>query len=182
MSMKVIILHGTNNNPEDYWYRWLGKKLVTRGYTVEIPHYPAINLEPIDTFLPKVLAAHTFDNNTILIGHSAGAPLILSILEKVEATLQQVILVAGFARLRPEDDGHQDIIIQDSYDWERIKAHAQEFVFINSTDDPWGCNDIQGRFMYDKLGGTQVIRTDGHFGSTLYIYIYIYILICKYSL
>jgi predicted alpha/beta hydrolase family esterase len=165
MSMKAIILHGTDCKPEDYWYQWLGKQLEARGYTVEIPYYPDINHEPIDVFLPKVLGAHTFDNETVLIGHSAGAPLILSILENVEATLPQAILVAGYARIRPEDDGKQDPVIQDGYDWERIKAHAQDFVFINSTNDPWGCNDVEGRFMYDQLGGTQVIRKEGHFGS-----------------
>ena len=164
--MKAIIFHGTDCKPEDYWYQWLGKQLEACGYAVEIPHYPDINHEPINTFLPKVLNAHTFDSETIVIGHSAGSPLILSIQEKIDATIPQAILVAGYARLRPEDGGQQDPVIQDNYDWERIKAHAQDFVFINSTDDPWGCNDVEGRFIYDKLGGTQVIRTEGHFGST----------------
>lgn len=40
-----------------------------------------------------------------------------------------------------------------------------EIIFINSDNDPWGCDDKQGRKMFDKLGGTLIIRHDGHMGS-----------------
>ncbi|MFI5271216.1 MAG: alpha/beta hydrolase, partial [Candidatus Saccharimonadales bacterium] len=43
-----------------------------------------------------------------------------------------------------------------------------DIIFINSIDDPWGCDDKQGRILFDKLGGTQIIRNDGHFGSGTY--------------
>ena len=59
-----------------------------------------------------------------------------------------------------------DDIIKKSYDWEKIKAHSEEFVFINSDNDPWGCDDIQGRRMLDKLGGVQIVmKGEGHMGS-----------------
>jgi len=38
-------------------------------------------------------------------------------------------------------------------------------LFINSVNDPWGCNDKQGRKMFDNLGGTLVVNNDGHMGS-----------------
>jgi len=166
MSKKAIIFHGTDCKPEDFWYQWLGSQLETKGYTVEIPHYPEINREPIETFLPKILKNHTFDEETIIIGHSAGGPLLLSILQNIDVVLPQAILVAGYARIRPEDNGQKDVVLQDDYDWAKIKEHAKDFVFVNSTNDPWGCNDIEGRHMFDQLGGTLVIRNDGHFGST----------------
>jgi len=56
-------------------------------------------------------------------------------------------------------------ILQDKYDWQKIKEHCQDFVFINSINDPWGCNDKQGRIMFDNLGGTLVINQEGHMGS-----------------
>lgn len=166
MAKRVIIFHGTDCKPEDYWYQWLGKKLEARGYSVEIPHYPDINHEPVAEFLPKVLKAHTFDSETVIIGHSAGGPLLLSILENVDQVLPQAILVAGYSmRLTGEE---KDPILQDSYDWDKIKQNVKDIVFINSVNDPWGCNDKQGRIMFDKLGGTQIIRNDGHFGSETY--------------
>lgn len=47
----------------------LGRRLGERGYSVEAPHYPGLNAEPIATFLPKVLTNHTFDAD-IFIGRS----------------------------------------------------------------------------------------------------------------
>jgi hypothetical protein len=36
---------------------------------------------------------------------------------------------------------------------------------INSREDPYGCDDKQGRAMFERLGGTQIVRDDGHFGD-----------------
>jgi predicted alpha/beta hydrolase family esterase len=163
--MKAIIFHGTECKPEDFWYQWLKEKLEARGYTVELPYYSDMNRVPIAEYLPRILKAHSFDEETVLIGHSAGCPLILSILENIDATIAQAVLVAGFSEELPPETG-DDVILQPSYDWEKTKAHCQDFVFINSDNDPWGCDDKQGRKLFDKLGGTQIIRHDGHFGST----------------
>jgi serine hydrolase len=158
---KAIIFHATGGNPERFWYRWVAEQLTARGYQVEVPSYPDINQEDIATFLPKVLAAHAIDEDTVLIGHSSGGTLILSIAEHIK--FKQGILVAGFCR--PYNGTEKDPILQDSYDWDKIKDNCQDFVFINSVDDPWGCDDQQGREMFDHLGGTQIIKTEGHFGS-----------------
>jgi predicted alpha/beta hydrolase family esterase len=159
---KAIIFHGTDEDRSSYWYGWLGKQLESRGYIVEIPAYPAINHESIVTFLPKVLSAHSFDSQTILIGHSAGGPLLLSILENIDTVISQAILVAGYSTQLPDGD---DPVLQETYNWAKIRSHVTDILFINSVNDPWGCNDKQGRIMFDQLGGTQIIRNEGHFGS-----------------
>jgi predicted alpha/beta hydrolase family esterase len=161
--MKAIIFHGTGGHPDALgWYRWLGGRLEARGYAVEIPHYPGMNVEPIATFLPKVLAAHSFDADTVLVGHSGGAALLLALLEHLDVTVAQAVLVAGYwAQPNTEDEP----VLQASYDWAAIKAHARDLVFINSVHDPYGCDDTQGRAMFDRLGGTQIIRDEGHFGD-----------------
>lgn len=166
MSKKAIIFHGTACKPTDFWYPWLGEQLRARGYEVAIPSYPDINRTPIAEFLPKVLANHKFDDQTVLAGHSAGGPLLLSILENVEAVIPQAILVAGYSHRLPGEE--VDPVLQEKYDWTRIKAHVKDIVFINSVDDPWGCDAEQGRHMFDQLGGTQIVRRDGHFGSNSY--------------
>lgn len=163
--MNAIIFHGTDCKPEDFWYQWLKTQLEARGFNVELPYYPEMNHVPIDEYIEKILKAHSFDEETVLIGHSSGGSLILSILERIEPTVTQAILVAGFSEAL-DHEGGEDIILQPSYNWEKIKAHAKDFVFINSDNDPWGCDDKQGRKLFDKLGGTQVICHDGHFGST----------------
>ncbi len=162
--IKAIIFHGTDETPDTYWYKWLAGKLEERGYTVEVPAYPEINHEDISTFLPKVLANHAFDENTVLIGHSAGGPLLLSILENVDVVIPQAILVAGYSQ-QQENAKSLDPILETSYDWAKIKSHVKDIYFVNSINDPWGCDDKQGRIMFEHLGGTQIVRDEGHFGS-----------------
>jgi predicted alpha/beta hydrolase family esterase len=134
------------------------------GYRVTVPYNPTINKEPISDFLPKILASNTFDSETVLVGHSAGGPLILSILEHIDVQIHKAVLVAGYCT--HPDDQMEDPVLQEVYSWEKIKANVKEIVFINSINDPWNCTDKQGRMMFDQLGGTQVILNDGHFGST----------------
>ncbi|OGE31806.1 alpha/beta hydrolase [Candidatus Daviesbacteria bacterium RIFCSPHIGHO2_01_FULL_44_29] len=160
----AIIFHGTDDNPDRYWYKWLGKELEKGGYIVSIPYNPTINKEPINTFLPKVLKQHTFDSETLLVGHSSGGPLILSILEHIDVRITKAVLVAGYSQ--HPDEQMEDLILQEKYNWEKIKQNVKEIVFINSVNDPWSCDDKQGRIMFDHLGGTQIILFDGHFGST----------------
>lgn len=162
MARKAIIFHGTGANPDVVWLPWLRRRLADRGYSVEAPHYPDLNVEPIATFLPKVLAAHDFDQDTVLVGHSGGAALLLAILEHIETRVDQAILVAGYCT-RPHSA--DEPVLQESYDWPAIRAHARELYFINSRKDPYGCDDRQGRAMFERLGGTQIVRDDGHFGD-----------------
>ncbi|AHB42716.1 hypothetical protein RAAC3_TM7C00001G0878 [Candidatus Saccharibacteria bacterium RAAC3_TM7_1] len=161
----AIIFHGTDCSPDNkfYWYEWLKNELENRGYKVSVPHYPTINHKEIGMFLPKVLKNHQFDQDTVLVGHSAGSPLILSILENIDVKVKLSILVAGYSMRLPGED--KDPVLQTAYDWEKIKSNSSDFVFINSVDDPWGCDDKQGRIMFDHLGGTQIVRNEGHFGS-----------------
>jgi predicted alpha/beta hydrolase family esterase len=162
MKRNAIIFHGTGGRPEYCWYGWLGQRLASRGYAVDIPAYPDLNREPIATFLPKVLAQHTFAETTGLVGHSGGAALLLSILEHVDVVIPQALLVAGYAT---KPNTAEEPVLQASYDWERIKAHVKDIYFVNSVADPYGCDARQGRAMFDRLGGTQIIRDEGHFGA-----------------
>ncbi|MGC4875567.1 RBBP9/YdeN family alpha/beta hydrolase [Micromonospora sp. DT43] len=162
MGRKAIIFHGTGGNPDVVWYRWLAGRLEARGYVVEVPHLPGLNVEPIATFLPTVLAGQHVDEDTVLVGHSGGAAFLLAFLEHVEVTVAQAILVAGYCTQPNTSD---EPVLQESYDWAAIRSHVRDIVFINSREDPYGCDDRQGRAMFERLGGTQIVRDDGHFGD-----------------
>ncbi|GAB3983814.1 alpha/beta fold hydrolase [Plantactinospora veratri] len=162
MTAKAIIFHGTGAHPEVVWYPWLGRRLADRGYAVEIPHYPGLNVEPIATFLPKVLANHEFDEQTVLVGHSGGAALLLALLEHLDTTVCQAILVAGYST---QPNTSEEPVLQPVYDWAAIRASVRDIYFVNSRRDPYGCDERQGRAMFEQLGGTQIVRDDGHFGD-----------------
>ncbi len=162
----VVIFHGTDSKPDHYWYSWLKDELEESGYNVALPYYPKINHEPIKTFLPTVLKDNNFNDETIMIGHSAGGPLILAILQAIETQIKKAILVAGYSQRSQEEE--LDPVLQESYDWSKIRGNSKDFVFINSVEDPWGCDAEQGKVLFNNLGGTQIIRNEGHFGSTTY--------------
>ncbi len=162
MQRHAIIFHGTGGHPDYCWYGWLGERLAARGYAVELPHYPRLNDEPIATFLPRVLAAHDFREGTVLVGHSGGAALLLALLEHLDAPVAQAILVAGYSTPPNTSD---EPVLQPAYDWDAIRAHARDLYFVNSVRDPYGCDAEQGRRLLDRLGGTLIVRPQGHFGD-----------------
>jgi len=88
----------------------------------------------------------------------------VSLLERTDVEIHKAVLVAGFI----EDIGHGVApLIQDEYGWDKIKNNCKNFVYINSDNDPYDCNDKQGRIFLDNLGGTQVIVSgEGHFGTS----------------
>jgi len=157
---KVIILHGTGSSPDNYWHPYLKERLEEKGCEVSVSALPNSEESDIEEWLPFILKNEKIDEDTILIGHSAGSPLILSILENIDCKIKQAILVSGFI------DTLDVKILQKSYDWEKIRSNVEDIIFINSDNDPWGCDDKQGKKMFDKLGGTLIVRHgEGHMGS-----------------
>ncbi len=163
----AIILHGTGETEQSFWFPYLKHNLEKKGYTVSIPRLPDTDNPDLVTWLPAALK-ETYTPETILIGHSSGCPLILSVLENLNLTIKQAILVAGFARPIGEKKEPQKIL-QDRYDWGKIKLNIQEIIFINSDNDPWGCTDKEGRYMHDHLGGKLIVQKgEGHMGSDFF--------------
>jgi predicted alpha/beta hydrolase family esterase len=163
----AIILHGTGTRNNEFWFPYAKERLEKRGYEVWLPQLPNAETPNLKDWLPFVLDNGKFNEETILIGHSAGSQLILSILENLNIQIKQALLVSGYAKtLRANTDEPKN---EAEPIWDKIKGKAKQFVFINSDNDPWGCNDKQGRIMLDHLGGILVIpKGEGHMGSTTY--------------
>ena len=158
------LFHGTGCNATSYWFPYLKRELERESYKVWVPNLPDADTPDIKKWLPAALKG-TYNSETVIVGHSAGGPLVLSILEHLNKPIRMAILVAGYARQKGERKV-PELILQDDYDWKKIKKNVKEIIFINSDNDPWGCNDIEGRYMFDHLGGTQIIlHGEGHMGS-----------------
>jgi len=161
--MKNIIgLHGAAETPNSFWWPYLKREAEKLGYQVWIPQLPDADNPDLSKWLPAVLKGDKFSEETVLIGHSSGCPLILSMLEKIDTQINKAILVAGF--VTPLPDGPTKIL-QKKYNWDKIKNSVKDILFINSDNDPWKCDDKQGRYLYDHLGGTLIIWHQGHMGS-----------------
>lgn len=161
----AIILHGTGCTPESYWLPSIRKFLEDRGYSAWVPQLPNPDYPDLKTWLPFVQRKADFNEETILIGHSAGGPLVLSVLEKLDVTIHKAILVSGYARPKGEKQ-EAEAILQDKYNWPQIKVNVRDLIFINSDNDPWGCDYREGQYMWEHLGGTLLLlEAEGHMGS-----------------
>ena len=162
----AIILHGTGDKNTDFWFPYIKQKLEQKDFEVWLPQLPNAETPNLKDWLSFVLENGKFTEDTVLIGHSAGAQLILSILEKIESPIKQAILVSGYAKaLRKTLKKKKNV---DEFNWGEIKGKSKELFFINSDNDPWTCDDTQGRIMFDNLGGVQSILHEGHMGSTMH--------------
>jgi len=170
MSQNAILLHGSGGTPEDYWFPYIQKRLERQGCTVWAPQLPEPNTPDLAVQLPFLLKNGVFTPETILIGHSAACPLILSVLERIAEPVGQTILVAGFSTPLPTGG---ERILQEQYNWAAIRRHGGKFTFIHSDNDPWGCGQEQGQVLFSQLGGTLIIRHgEGHMGSSTFAQAY----------
>jgi predicted alpha/beta hydrolase family esterase len=85
--------------------------------------------------------------------------LLLAILEHIDTRVDQAVLVAGYCTQPNTED---EPVLQNAKDWAAIRANVRDVYFINSREDPYGCDDKQGRAMFERLGGTQIVRDGGH--------------------
>lgn len=160
----AILLHGSSSTPNSVWLPSIKKFLEEKGYSVWAPQLHHSDNPDLKEVLPLVLEKGDFNSETIIIGHSSGASLVLAILENIPTKIKKAVLVAGFARHLPNMAPR--LILQNEYDWEKIKNSAENLIFINSDNDPYGCTaQAEGKYMQEHLGGELIITHDGHMGS-----------------
>jgi len=158
----ACVFHCYGSKPNHFWYPYVKRELQKNGYEVWLPELPNINDPDLELQLPYILNNYKYNKDTVIISHSSSVPLTLALLEEIEIKIKLAILVSGFVDNLPNCPRK---ILKDQYNWEKIKNNCEKFVFINSVNDPWGCDDKQGRKMFDKLGGELIIRNEGHMGS-----------------
>lgn len=124
----------------------------------------------VDKWLDFIFSNKTwlFDQDTVLIGHSAGATLILRILERLpnECSVSKAILVSGVVELgdKVETFPYKRSLVKDPFNWEKIKDSAKAFYFVHSDNDPYQCGIDQGKIMQRQLGGRLILKSgEGHF-------------------
>jgi hypothetical protein len=160
----AILLHGTSCAPSSYWLPSIRAYLERNGYSVWAPQLPDADTPDLKSQLPFILENFKFGKDTIIVGHSAGGPLTLAILEAIKTKVRRAVLVAGYARPKGKNPVAEAIL--KDYDWKRIRNNVDDIIFINSDNDPWGCDDKEGRYMFDQLGGKLIIlHGEGHMGS-----------------
>jgi len=165
---QAVLMHGNGGNDQDYfWFGDTKQYLEQYDYKVYWPLLPDTNASPNLAETVEHAAKHApLTDGDIAIGHSSGCPAILYWLQTATFHLKQVILVAGLYSEDIVNDYNRHMVPADGFDFKNIRNKADEFILINSDNDPWGCNDKQARPVADALGAKFILTVgEGHMGS-----------------
>ena len=160
----ALILHGAANNSHGNWFPWLKKVLETKGFAVWVPDLPHADKPTVAKWLHHIFSNKfwKFTNESVIIGHSAGATFILRLLEKlpVGVKISKAILVAGPAELgtKKEYFQYKENLVRDPFNWKKIKDSCNQFYFVHSDNDQYECGVDQGMIFHQHLNGELVFK------------------------
>lgn len=134
----AFIVHGSEGNPSKHWYPWLKSKLEEKGLKVFSPQFPTGEDQTLENWFKTIEPLKDQLENSILIGHSLGAPFILNILNQWSTSFKAVFLVSGFeGHLEVEDEPNIEDFSERDFNWEKIKEKSKKFIVIHSDNDPY---------------------------------------------
>lgn len=165
MRQNVFIFHGVGGHPGENWFPWLKKELEKRGYNVIVPQFPTPKGQTLDNWL-KVLNHYKefLNEDTILIGHSLGAPFALNVIEKNQ--VKAAFLVAGYcSKCDNEFDEMSATFSQRDFDWTRIRANCERFVVYHADNDPYIKIENAQELATNLHINLQLIKGAGHFNK-----------------
>ena len=91
---KYVILHGYKSRPDRPRWLWFKSELEKLGHEVVIPVLPNSDEPSESEQVAAALAAVTYDENTILVGHSLGAVVAMKMLQKINKEIAGLVLIA----------------------------------------------------------------------------------------
>jgi uncharacterized protein len=159
----AVILHGLGNNSQGNWFPWLKDELEKKGWKVWVPNLPNPEKPNILKSIEYLLGNWEFDKDSVVIGHSAGAVTALGLLQHLpeEVVIAQAIFVSAFRN----DLGWEELtdLFLDPFDFEKIKRHAKERIFLHSDNDPYIPLE-QADYLAKQVDGKLIVKEgQGHF-------------------
>lgn len=166
----VLILHGAGNNSTGNWFSWLKRVLEEKGWEVWSPDLPNSDTPDQDIWTNFIFANKDwkFNEESIIVGHSAGATLILRLLEKLaeSSRINKAIPVAPYANkgTLPQYFKYKVNMLKTPFNWDKIKGSCKEFIFVVSDNDKYQCGIDQSKTLQEHLGGNLALKSNqGHF-------------------
>ncbi len=162
---KAVILHGTEGDSNSNWLPWLNDELTGRGVRVWAPDLPRPEYPSLNEWSDYVIENCPFeiDEDTALIGHSAGAVAVLVVAQKLDTVIERVISVSVFKSMDHLDFPANDRIFDVDFDFAKMKQNCDNFLFVHSNDDPY-CPLEHAEYLASMTNGKlKVIPGQGHF-------------------
>lgn len=137
----IFIFHGTEGYPEENWFPWLKNKLESLEHKVIAPQFPTPPVVPakIDEWFSVLDNYRQYlSQDTIIIGHSLGGLFALRVLERQEKPIRAAALTGTPIGVHPLLNYDRDSSFSGfSFDWQKIKDSAADFIVFQSDDDPY---------------------------------------------
>lgn len=169
---RAVILHALEQDSGGHWYPWLKAQLEQRGYAVWVPDLPMSHRPDAVQWTDCLLSRKDWDfTDNLVIGHSAGAVEVLQLAQALPegVQLKAAVMASAFSEVLPQDDDWAQLkgLFSPPLNFAKIKAHAQEFLFVHGSDDPW-CPLEQAEYLAKQTGGELVlVHGGGHFSTSL---------------
>lgn len=167
--MNIIILHGTNGSPDGNWFPWLKEQCSAKGHKTHVPQFPTPDNQSIESWTSAFRKqAPALDENTILVGHSLGATMMLHVLEALKESISKSIFVAPVMDeidLPEYDQLNKSFIKTPNFDWLTISNNAGKVTIFHGDNDPYVPKE-QPEFLQDQIGGElKIIKNGGHLNT-----------------
>ncbi len=128
----IVLLHGFEGSSKTNFFPWLKQTLEEHGHKVFAPELPNSQNANVEEQIKFVLDNFTFDENTILLGHSLGGVVAMKVLERIKNKIHQLVLIDSF--VSPGPDRAYASTTTWEFDYKKIRSHAEEIsMLVDST-------------------------------------------------
>ena len=160
-----VFLHGFTGSPDVARFRYWKSELEKQGHKVIMPVLPNTDKPSEEEQVSTALEAATYDENTVLFGHSLGAVVAMKVLERLKKPIARLVLAGGFADPQFKDK-HRNF--EKRFEWkfnaEKICRNVKNIQILQDKND-YAVSDEQLRRLEDLLGvkAQQIEGGEPHF-------------------
>lgn len=135
-TFKFVILHGFQSGPDRPRWVWAKQKLEEMGHEVIIPALPNPDEPTEEEWVKAALDATTYDERTILVGHSLGAVAALKVLEKLGSPIARLVTVGGFISKDFKDNPRPfEKTFEWKFDGNTIRSNVKSITILHDPRD-----------------------------------------------
>lgn len=139
--LNIFVVHGTCGSATGNWFPWLKSEMGRKGHCAIVPQFPTPEGQSFAAWREVFLRdlGSNKPENTILVGHSIGAPFVMRMAEETDLPYRAIIPVCPFAKTLGVEqfDTLNSSFVEHDFDWNRIRMGASARVCFASDNDPY---------------------------------------------
>lgn len=166
----VAVVHGTFGKPFENWFPWLEAELTKKDIKCLVPQFPTPSgqsYENWEKLLTYYVSIGAIDSESILIGHSSGAPFLVKYLINNPTVIKGLITVSGFnhfvSGMEAFDNLNSDFYFEPNT--EALNKSTKNVQCFQSDNDPYLPPNVLASFIESVGGKSHLVKDAGHFNA-----------------